>query len=101
MIEDGKRDNRAAVSNAYWKGEVPVPKAEEMAEKLNELGMSIMSTIPITKSLPPIDLLDRKGVNVYLGCDGFYDSWGPFGNGDLLEKAARYGELYRKSDEIS
>jgi cytosine/adenosine deaminase-related metal-dependent hydrolase len=72
-----------------------------MAERLNELGMSVMSTIPITKSLPPIELLDRKGVNIYLGCDGFYDSWGPFGTGDLLEKVTRYGELYRKSDEIS
>ncbi|KML40269.1 amidohydrolase [Cytobacillus firmus] len=101
MIEEAKWHNRAAVSHAFCLGEVPVPQAEEMAERLNGLGMSIMSTIPITKSLPPIELLDRKGVNVYLGCDGFYDSWGPFGNGDLLEKVTRYGELYRKSDEIS
>ncbi|KON89726.1 deaminase [Sporosarcina globispora] len=101
MVEDAKWHNRAAVSHAFCLGEIPIPQAEEMADKLSELGMSIMSTIPITKSLPPIELLDRKGVNVYLGCDGFYDSWGPFGNGDLLEKVTRYGELYRKSDEIS
>ncbi|CAM3374571.1 amidohydrolase family protein [Aeromicrobium ponti] len=101
MVEDAKWHNRAAVSHAFSLGEIPVPQAEEIADKLSELGMSIMSTIPITKSLPPIELLDRKGVNVYLGCDGFYDSWGPFGNGDLLEKVTRYGELYRKSDELS
>ncbi|WP_394137865.1 amidohydrolase [Cytobacillus oceanisediminis] len=101
MVEDAMWHNRAAVSHAFSLGEIPVPQAEEIADKLSELGMSIMSTIPITKSLPPIELLDRKGVNVYLGCDGFYDSWGPFGNGDLLEKVTRYGELYRKSDELS
>ncbi|WHY01973.1 amidohydrolase [Neobacillus sp. DY30] len=101
MVEQAKWHNRTAVSHAFSLGEVPLPQQEEMAEKLSGLGMSIMSTIPITRTLPPIDLLDHKGVNVYLGCDGFYDSWGPFGTGDVLEKVTRYGELYRKSDERS
>ncbi|MEH7307462.1 amidohydrolase [Neobacillus drentensis] len=101
IVEDAKWYNRAAVSHAFSLGEVPVPQQEEIADKLSKLGMSIMSTIPITRTLPPIDLLDRKGVNVYLGCDGFYDSWGPYGTGDVLEKVTRYGELYRKSDERS
>ncbi|MCH6264115.1 MULTISPECIES: amidohydrolase [Neobacillus] len=101
LVEEAKWHNRAAVSHAFSLGDVPVPQQEEIAEKLSNLGMSIMSTIPINRTLPPIDLLDRKGVNVYLGCDGFYDSWGPFGTGDVLEKVTRYGELYRKSDELS
>ncbi|WP_209121778.1 amidohydrolase family protein [Alkalihalobacillus sp. BA299] len=101
LVEEANWYNRAAVSHAFSLGEVPLPQAEALADKLSSLGMSIMSTIPITKSLPPIELLDRKGVNVYLGCDGFYDSWGPFGTGDVLEKVTRYGELYRKSDERS
>ncbi|MFB3169165.1 amidohydrolase family protein [Neobacillus sp. 179-C4.2 HS] len=101
MVEEAKWHNRASVSHAFSLGEVPVPQQEEIADKLSTLGMSIMSTIPITKSLPPIDLLDKKGVNVYLGCDGFYDSWGPYGTGDVLEKVTRYGELYRRSDERS
>jgi cytosine/adenosine deaminase-related metal-dependent hydrolase len=101
MVEEAKWHNRAAISHAFSLGEVPVPQQEEIAEKLSGLGMSIMSTIPITRTIPPIDLLDRKGVNVYLGCDGFYDSWGPYGTGDVLEKVTRYGELYRRSDERS
>ncbi|WP_045523209.1 amidohydrolase family protein [Neobacillus niacini] len=101
MVEEAKWHNRAAVSHAFSLGEVPVPQQEEIADKLSKAGMSIMSTIPITRTLPPIDLLDQKGVNVYLGCDGFYDSWGPFGTGDVLEKVTRYGELFRKSDERS
>ncbi|CEG25785.1 amidohydrolase [Bacillus sp. B-jedd] len=101
MVEDAKWYNRVAVSHAFGLGEVPIPQQEAIAEKLSATGMSIMSTIPITKTLPPIELLDRKGVKVFLGCDGFYDSWSPFGNGDLLEKLTRYGELFRKSDEWS
>ncbi|MHC0038445.1 amidohydrolase [Pseudoneobacillus sp. C159] len=101
LVEEAKWHNRAAVSHAFSLGDVPVTQQEEMATKLGELGMSIMSTIPINRVFPPIDLLDRKGVKVYLGCDGFYDSWSPYGTGDLLEKVTRYCELYRRSDEIS
>ncbi|WNS77529.1 amidohydrolase [Bacillus sp. DTU_2020_1000418_1_SI_GHA_SEK_038] len=101
MVEDAKWQNRVAVSHAFGLGEVSTEQAEAIADKLSHQGMSIMSTIPIARSLPPIPILEQKGVNVYLGCDGFYDSWGPFGNGDVLEKVTRYGELFRKSDEIS
>ncbi|MFS0779081.1 amidohydrolase [Neobacillus sp. 3P2-tot-E-2] len=101
MVEEAKWHHRAAVSHAFCLGEVPLPQQEEIADKLSKAGMSIMSTIPINRTLPPIDLLEQKGVNVYLGCDGFYDSWGPFGTGDVLEKVTRYGELFRKSDERS
>jgi cytosine/adenosine deaminase-related metal-dependent hydrolase len=99
MVEEAKWHNRVAVSHAFSLGDVPLPQQEDIAAKLGYLGMSIMSTIPITKTLPPIELLDRNGVNVYLGCDGFYDSWSPFGTGDVLEKVTRYSEIYRKSDE--
>ncbi|WP_066299960.1 amidohydrolase [Bacillus sp. FJAT-29937] len=101
MVEDANWKNRAAVSHAFSLGDVPTSQVEEIADKLSDLGISIMSTIPIKHSFPPIDLLDRKGVNIYSGCDGFYDSWGPFGNGDVLEKVKRVGEIYRKSDELS
>jgi cytosine/adenosine deaminase-related metal-dependent hydrolase len=101
MVEEAKWHNRTAVSHAFSLGDVPLAQAEDMATKLSELGMSIMSTIPINRVFPPIDLLDRNGVKVYLGCDGFYDSWSPYGTGDLLEKVTRYSELFRRSDERS
>jgi cytosine/adenosine deaminase-related metal-dependent hydrolase len=101
MVEEAKWHNRAAVSHAFSLGDVALAQAEDMATKLSELGMSIMSTIPINRVFPPIDLLDRNGVKVYLGCDGFYDSWSPYGTGDLLEKVTRYSELFRRSDERS
>ncbi|MGG1674382.1 amidohydrolase [Neobacillus sp. NRS-1170] len=101
LAADAKWHNRVAVSHAFCLGDVPLPQQEEIADKLSALGMSIMSTIPINRTLPPIELFERKGVSVFLGCDGFYDSWGPYGTGDLLEKVTKYCELYRKSDERS
>ncbi|UVI32928.1 amidohydrolase family protein [Paenibacillus spongiae] len=92
---------RVAVSHAFAMGEVPDERAEELAEVLAELGISIMSTAPINRPIPPVPLLRDKGVAVALGCDGFYDSWAPFGNGDVLEKAWRLSERYRWVDELS
>lgn len=92
---------RVAVSHAFALGEVPHERADEIAERFAELGISIMSTAPINRPIPPVPLLRNKGVAVALGCDGFYDSWAPFGNGDILEKAWRLSERYRWVDELS
>ena len=34
------------------------------------------------------------------GTDSVIDHWSPFGNGDMLEKANLYAQLYRGSDEF-
>lgn len=92
---------KVAVSHAFALGEVPHERAEEMAQVFADLGISIMSTAPINRLIPPVPLLREKGVAVALGCDGFYDSWAPFGNGDVLEKVWRLAERYRWIDELS
>ncbi|OAS82673.1 MULTISPECIES: amidohydrolase [Metabacillus] len=99
MVRDAKWYNKTAISHAFNLGDVPIEQTAELAETLSEVGMSIMSTIPITRNIPPLELLDQKGVKVYLGCDGFYDSWSPFGNGDVLEKSMRYCERFNRKDE--
>ncbi|CAM5615113.1 Deaminase OS=Lysinibacillus sphaericus OX=1421 GN=LS41612_06020 PE=4 SV=1 [Lysinibacillus sphaericus] len=62
-----------------------------------------MSTVPynLNRVMPPIDLLAEHGVDVHFGCDGFYDSWSPYGSGDVLEKATTFAEVSRKLDERS
>lgn len=99
LTREAEWQNRVAVSHAFSLGEVTLGQQEKMANELSETGMAIMSTVPITKNMPPIGLLDQSGVNVHFGCDGFYDSWSPYGTGDLLEKVSRYSEIHRKSDE--
>ncbi|WP_163100568.1 amidohydrolase [Peribacillus alkalitolerans] len=99
MVREAKWYHKTAMSHAFSLGDVPVEQTAELAETLREVGMSIMSTIPINRNIPPVELLDQKGVAVYLGCDGFYDSWSPFGNGDVLEKSNRYCDRFNRKDE--
>lgn len=99
LTKQAQWQNRVAVSHAFSLGESSIAQQEKIAKELAEVGMAVMSTVPITKTMPPVALLDQQGVNVHFGCDGFYDSWSPYGSGDLLEKASLYSEIYRKSDE--
>lgn len=103
MLEGANYKGRTAVSHAFSLGSVSVPQQEKMAKKLAEQQVAIMSTVPIGmgNTLPPIEILDRYGVPVHFGCDGFYDSWSPYGTGDMLEKSTRYSELYGKITEQS
>lgn len=99
LIDEAGWKNRAAVSHAFALGDVSSGESNELASELSNLGIAIMSTVPINRVIPPIDVLHEKGVRVALGCDGFYDSWSPFGTGDMLEKAGRLAERYNWKDE--
>ncbi|MCM3749372.1 amidohydrolase [Paenibacillus pasadenensis] len=101
VTREAKWHDRVAVSHAFALGEVPLGRADDMAQMFAELGMSVMSTAPINRSIPPIPLLRDRGVAVELGNDGFYDSWSPFGSGDVLEKAWRLADRFRWTDELS
>ncbi|PUB09577.1 amidohydrolase [Paenisporosarcina sp. OV554] len=103
IVEDANYKGRTALSHSFCLGDIPVPQQELVATRLAEQDVAIMSTIPINlgRIIPPIDLLDAHGVKVHFGCDGFYDSWSPYGTGDVLEKATRFCELTRKIDEKS
>ncbi len=103
IVEDAGYKGRTALSHAFGLGDVGVGQQEAIARRLADQDVAIMSTVPINqnRTLPPIELLDRNGVNVHFGCDGFYDSWSPYGTGDVLEKVTRFCETYGKTDERS
>ncbi|WP_075619054.1 amidohydrolase [Paenisporosarcina indica] len=103
IVKDAKYQGRSALSHSFCLGDIPVAQQKLVASRLAEEDVAIMSTIPINlgRVIPPIDLLDDHGVKVHFGCDGFYDSWSPYGTGDVLEKASRFCELTRKIDEKS
>jgi len=41
--------------------------------------------------VPPIKRLNAAGVTVFAGSDNIRDAWSPYGNGDMLERAAIVG----------
>ena len=38
---------------------------------------------------------------IAIGCDNNFDSWSPFGNGDILDRASRMAERFNWIDEQS
>lgn len=94
-------EGRVAVSHAFGLGDVSKEEAIEMAGILREAGISIVTSLPIGRNIPPVNLLTECEVEVSVGNDNIYDSWWPTGNGDVLERAGRLLERFRWTDEVS
>ena len=65
--------------------------------------MHILTTAPAFKSAPPVKRLVEAGVVVGAGSDGVRDTWGPYGNADMLERAVFVGlrNNFRRDDEVA
>ncbi|WP_409344319.1 amidohydrolase [Paenibacillus sp. MBLB4367] len=92
---------RVAVSHAFGIGDVPAGEAADLAAVLAEAGITVITSVPHSRVIPPVPLLRDHGVNVAVGCDNIFDTWQPYGNGDLLERAGRLAERFRWIDERS
>ena len=103
IVEEANYRGRTAISHAFALGDVSLMEQHTIADRLAQQQIKIMSTVPfnINRVMPPIDLLSAHGVDVHFGCDGFYDSWSPYGSGDVLEKATTFADITRKLDERS
>lgn len=101
LTEEAGLQGKVTVSHAFWFASAPQQESEEVAARMSSLGMSIASTVPIGRTTMPLPMLHNKGVHVKLATDSLTDHWSPFGNGDQLEKAGRFAELYGCNDECS
>ena len=82
-----------AVSHAYALGSVhDDAELARTAEALREAGVAIMTNAPGERDhMPPVRRLWAAGVAVFAGSDNIRDSWWPYGNGDMLERATLVG----------
>jgi cytosine/adenosine deaminase-related metal-dependent hydrolase len=101
LTEEAGLQGKVTVSHAFWFAGAQPQEAEEVAKRMGSLGMSIVSTVPIGTMMMPLPMLSKNGVTVKLATDSFTDHWSPFGNGDQLDKAGRFAELYGYNDELS
>jgi len=79
--------NRVMISHAYCLGTLEPSRLDPLAQRLADLGISIMTSAPAEGHIPPAATLMAAGVNFCCGSDGVRDSWSPFGTGDMLERA--------------
>ena len=94
---------RVAISHAFCLGMVAPAAADALIASLAEAGIAIVTTAPPSRPAPPLRRLLAAGVLVAAGSDGVRDTWGPYGNADMLERAMLLGmrQDMRRDDELA
>lgn len=98
LTEEAGWQGRVTLSHAFALADIHGNELDEMAEILAQQGISIASSVSLSKTIP-IPFLHQKGVEVFLGDDSIIDHWSPFGKGDSLEKTGLLAERFGLSDE--
>jgi len=90
------------ISHAFCLGMVNAEYLNQLIDLLQENSISIMSHAPGYVAFPPIKKLFEDGVVLCSGSDGIRDSWGPYGNADMLERAMLLGyrSNFRKDEDL-
>jgi cytosine deaminase len=92
---------KVTISHAFCLGADPA-LVDPLIEQLAALDIAIMTTGPASRPAPPVKKLLQAGVRVCSGNDGIRDTWGPYGNADMLERAMFVGlrNNLRRDDEL-
>jgi cytosine/creatinine deaminase len=93
---------KVKVSHAFCLGMADQDHVARLIDEFAEAGVHIMTTGPASSPAPPVKRLVEAGVVVCSGSDGIRDTWGPYGNGDMLERAMLLGlrNNFRRDDEV-
>lgn len=97
--ENSTLKGKTYISHCFALGNIDKNKQEELAEKLSNSNVGIVSTVPFGNLEMPIPILMKKGVEVLVGNDSIIDHWNTFGSGSVLQKANLAAQLYGFSSE--
>ncbi|MBE8724233.1 amidohydrolase [Flavobacterium hungaricum] len=99
--ENKELQGKSYISHGFALARMDPKDMEKIAEQMGDLGIGVISTIPIGKTIMPIPTLKKYGVKLMTGTDSIVDHWQPFGTCDMLEKAKLCAQLYGWTDEFS
>jgi cytosine deaminase len=90
------------VSHAYGLGQASPAEQDVLAARLAAAGVTITTAAVYDFPVPSVRRLRAAGANVACGHDGIRDLWGPYGSGDLLDRAMHlaYRSTFRRDDDI-
>ncbi|MGJ7566540.1 amidohydrolase family protein [Variovorax sp. GB1R11] len=93
---------QVAISHGFCLGDVSEREREALLARMAKLGVVLITSAPPSRSVPPLMACRQAGVTVLGGNDGIRDTWSPYGNPDMLERAMIIGLRYnlRRDDEI-
>ncbi|MBK1897577.1 amidohydrolase [Chryseobacterium paridis] len=100
VTENPSLKGKTYLSHCFILGKLDKPKQEEVAEKLANAQIGIVSTIPFGSLIMPIPTLYKHNVTVLTGNDSIVDHWNTFGTGSVLQKANLMAQLYGYSTEF-
>jgi cytosine/adenosine deaminase-related metal-dependent hydrolase len=90
------------LSHAFCLGSPDRDLVDPLIAQLAELDIAVMTTGPASRPAPPVKRLIEAGIRVCSGSDGIRDTWGPYGNADMIERAMFVGlrNNFRRDDEM-
>lgn len=94
MIERTKAlglQGRVAISHAFCLGSPDLARNADLIGQLAAQDIRILSTGHPSATVPSLQQMRGAGVKVGLGCDGIRDTWGPWGQPDMLDRARIVG----------
>ncbi len=94
---------RVVVSHAFCLGMPDASIVDPLIDSIARAGIAIMTVGTASRPVPPVARLAQAGVTVCAGSDGIRDTWGPYGNADMLERAMFVGlrNNLRRDDELA
>ncbi|MFI6536845.1 amidohydrolase [Nonomuraea sp. NPDC050547] len=93
---------RVTVSHAYALGQIDEAHQGRLAEGFADAGVALATGAVYNFPVPPVKKMRAAGVVVACGHDGIRDLWGPYGSGDMLERAMHlaYRSTFRSDPDI-
>ena len=93
---------QVAVSHGFCLGDLGERERDALLARMARLGVVLVTSAPPSRTVPPLMACRKAGVTVLGGNDGIRDTWSPYGNPDMLERAMLIGMRYnlRRDDEI-
>ena len=79
------------ISHAFCLGMADRARAHGLVAQLAELQISVATVATSSRPVPSAGELREAGVTLCAGSDGIRDTWGPYGNADMLERAMLLG----------
>lgn len=84
-------EGKVAISHAFALGMNDYLRVGKLIEQIARLDVAILTTGAPSANVPSIMRLKEAGVRVGGGCDGIRDTWGPWGQPDMLDRAKVIG----------
>lgn len=91
------------ISHAFCLGMIGAADRDVLLSRMARLDVRIATTAPAASAVPPLALCRQAGVTVYGGNDGIRDTWTPFAQPDMLDRAMHIGlrNALRRDDELA